>query len=667
MLATRTIMCYIFSRFVFYRNVSMAKTVGICLGASSLSLVMIEDDTIIKTQKIVHNGDPNHFLQKCVALLSDDVAVVVTGRKFRNSTKYYSISESVATECALKWHLSKYAEDQNATSVATLGAETFMVYHLDKEKHIKNVKAKNKCASGTGEFFLQQIKRMSLSLDEATSIANATEPYLVSGRCSVFCKSDCTHALNIGVPKANVTAGLAKMIAEKIEEILPADHSEKIFLVGGLTKNNLVMKYISQSYPNIIIPAEADYFEALGAAVYAADNPHNSRKRYQVDLHKSVFTTLPPIKDYSNRVTFHQEKRRNIVNGERCILGVDVGSTTTKAVIMAVSDNAILSDCYLYTNGDPITAARECYKKLLNDTDTCDLRIVGVGTTGSGRNIAGLHAQTDGVFNEITAHCAAAVFYDPKVDTIFEIGGQDAKYSYIVNRIPSDYAMNEACSAGTGSFIEEAAFESLGVKVTELETLALQGQQPPNFSDQCSAFISSDIKQAQQEGIAQDDIIAGLTYSICYNYVNRVKGNRPVGKKVFMQGGVCYNKSIPIAMAGVADADISVPPNPGLMGAFGVALVVAEKLQLGLLKEKKYSLQDLIHRNVIHHKSFICAGGVEKCDLKCKIAMIEVDGKKYPFGGACEKYNNHQTHTNQGDNYVALRNEIIFGDANLII
>jgi hypothetical protein len=224
--------------------------------------------------------------------------------------------------------------------------------------------------------------------------------------------------------------------------------------------------------------------------------------------------------------------------------------------------------------------------------------------------------------------------------------------------------MNEACSAGTGSFIEESAFESLGVKVTEIEGLALASEKPPNFSDQCSAFISSDIKTAQQEGISKNDIIAGLVYSICHNYLNRVKGNRPIGRKIFMQGGVCYNKAIPIAMAAISGADIIVPPEPGLMGAFGVALEVKEKLSLGLLTVGDFSLQELIEREVIYHNGFVCQGGKEKCDLKCPISVIEIDSKKFPFGGACEKYNSRNNSNSEIDiekyDFVKLRNDLLF-------
>jgi len=200
-------------------------------------------------------------------------------------------------------------------------------------------------------------------------------------------------------------------------------------------------------------------------------------------------------------------------------------------------------------------------------------------------------------------HATAAVYFDPQVDTIFEIGGQDAKYTYITNGVPSDYAMNEACSAGTGSFLEESAMESLGLDMEEISAVALKGEKPPNFNDQCAAFISSDIKNAIHEGIRHEDIVAGLVYAICMNYANRVKGNRPIGSKIFLQGGVCYNRAVPMAMASITGKPIIVPPEPGLMGAFGVALVVKKRIEAGMTAEKAFSLNPFsakeVRKNVI--------------------------------------------------------------------
>ena len=239
---------------------------------------------------------------------------------------------------------------------------------------------------------------------------------------------------------------------------------------------------------------------------------------------------------------------------------------------MRNTDNALLASVYLRTSGDPVGASRKCYRSILEQVeqhlDPSEISISGLGVCGSGRQIAGLHALTDGVINEIIAHATAAVYFDPQVDTIFEIGGQDAKYTYITNAVASDYAMNEACSAGTGSFLEESALETLGVKMEDIGDLALTGQRPPNFNDQCAAFIASDIKNAIHEGVAHQDIVAGLVYSICMNYSNRVKGNRPVGEKVFMQGGVCYNKAVPLAMASLVGKPIIVPARTRADGRF---------------------------------------------------------------------------------------------------
>jgi predicted nucleotide-binding protein (sugar kinase/HSP70/actin superfamily) len=255
------------------------------------------------------------------------------------------------------------------------------------------------------------------------------------------------------------------------------------------------------------------------------------------------------------------------------------------------------------------------------------------------------------------------VYFDPQVDTIFEIGGQDAKYTFITNSVPSDYAMNEACSAGTGSFLEESALETLGVKMEDIAEIALKGQRPPNFNDQCAAFIASDIKNAIHEGVAHEDIVAGLVYSICMNYSNRVKGNRPVGEKVFMQGGVCYNRAVPLAMTALVGKPIIVPPEPGLMGAFGVALEVQKRIESGLMAETRFDLEVLAGRKVLHGKSFTCRGGKEKCDRRCAIAVIEVEGQKYPFGGACNRYYNirHKMDFNiEKLDLVSLRQKFIF-------
>ncbi len=634
---------------------------GICVGASTVSIVHLTQPSpgqspatggsvsdrprIMASAQYPHDGDPKQTLLKALASLDMTVftRVAATGRRFRQILNLSTIPEPDAVELAYA-HIKP--ADTACPAIVSAGGETFMVYLLNRQGRITGVQTGNKCASGTGEFFLQQLRRMDVTLEEAATWSATEKPHLVSGRCSVFCKSDCTHATNTGVPRERVTAGLCRMMANKVLELLKKVDRRDIMVTGGTAQNQMMIAYLKQEISNLIVPEEAPCFEALGAALWALENDtRDFPGQDQLFLtEQATFDTLSPLANFKSEVEFKTIPRATIQPGDQCILGLDVGSTTTKAILLRTEDNAILASIYLRTNGDPVGASRQCYRAVLEEieksVDPAEINISGLGVCGSGRQIAGLHALTDGVINEIIAHAAAAVYFDPEVDTIFEIGGQDAKYTYITNGVASDYAMNEACSAGTGSFLEESALETLGVQMEDIADVALKGKHPPNFNDQCAAFIGSDIKNAIHDGIAHEDIVAGLVYSICMNYANRVKGNRPMGEKVFMQGGVCYNRAVPMAMASLLGKPIIVPPEPGLMGAFGVALEVKKRLEVGLMAAQRFDLSTLIERRVEYGKSFICGGGKEKCDRRCEIAMIRMDGEKYPFGGACNRYYN---------------------------
>jgi predicted CoA-substrate-specific enzyme activase len=639
------------------------RSLGICIGASTISFVNAEDNggkiCILSASSIIHDGNPKKMLQEYFEKNDcSGLSVIVTGRKFKHLINTEMIPEPEAIEQSVRY----LKLEGKYRCIASLGGENFIIYCLNEKGNIDTVLTGNKCASGTGEFFLQQIRRMNLSIDESLKLSRKDSPYVVSGRCSVFCKSDCTHALNKGIEKGHVVAGLCKMIADKTIELLSKQDSRQVVIIGGVSQNESVVSFIRDEYPDVYIPAEATYFEALGASIRGLQR---ESKLDTDNLFKSNvlnFSTLEPLDRNSSRVIFKTIQRSEAEAGDVCILGLDVGSTTTKAVIMRVKDNALLASVYLRTNGNPIQASIDCYKEL-KDQIKNPIRIIGLGTTGSGRHIAALHALTKGVINEIIAHAVAASYFDKDVDTIFEIGGQDAKYTHLTNGIASDYAMNEACSAGTGSFLEESAKETLNILYTDIGDIAFTAGSPLNFNDQCAAFISSDIKNASHEGTSKENIVAGLVYSICMNYVNRVKGNRPVGKKVFMQGGVCYNRAVPYAMSNLINKEIIVPPEPGLMGAFGVALEIKNRIDLGFLQESEFDLENLVNREFSYGKEFICAGGKEKCDRKCSIAIIEVEGKKYPFGGACSKYYNERNHIKiptEKNDYVRIRQDLVF-------
>jgi activator of 2-hydroxyglutaryl-CoA dehydratase len=253
------------------KNQKYLKAIGICLGASTISAVELSNTHgELKINRVVikpHEGNPkDEFARVINDLHVDGVPVLVTGRKFREFVTLPSITEPEAVEYALEY---VSGGEKNFDAVVSAGGETFMVYRLDHEQKIAGISTGNKCASGTGEFFLQQIKRMNLGIVEAVDLAHKGKPYAVSGRCSVFCKSDCTHALNKGEPIANVTAGLCQMIAQKILELLAKVPHDRVMVVGGTAQNRVVIDHIKREIGEVIVPEQAAYFEALGAALAA--------------------------------------------------------------------------------------------------------------------------------------------------------------------------------------------------------------------------------------------------------------------------------------------------------------------------------------------------------------------------------------------------------------
>jgi len=229
------------------------------------------------------------------------------------------ITEPEAIEYALK-HYSK-SRRRRFNALISLGSENFILYELDEAARIIKVQTGNKCASGTGEFFLQQIRRMNVGLDEAINLAKGSEPYYVSGRCSVFCKSDCTHALNKGIPIGRVCAGLGNMITEKIIELLQSTKKEDILIVGGLTKNSYVVESLKEKLKNLTIPQHAEIFEAIGAAIFAYEK---KKKPYSVRLieEKVSFSTLSTLGESDKLVRFENRE-----------MGTNQKSSLTKSLV----------------------------------------------------------------------------------------------------------------------------------------------------------------------------------------------------------------------------------------------------------------------------------------------------------------------------------------------
>jgi predicted CoA-substrate-specific enzyme activase len=640
-------------------------SLGINIGSSSLKAVLLDNDLVLWSTVVPHEGDFQNAVRQALASYKfpEGVKTLVTGNEGRYLFNLNNTIEPVCVEQALQ-HVGS-----RVNAVVSMGGEDLVVYTIDENGKIINNFSGNKCASGTGEFFKQQLARMDMKLDDVEAVPDEARVMSLSTRCSVFMKSDCTHRLNKReATKDDIVLSLSNVMAVKVIDFLKRAkvHKGTVLLTGGITRNRHIIRFIRENAPeiNFVVPAEAAFFEALGAAYLARENG-NPLPEFDALLkpNKIRFGNLDDLKDWTERVTYFEASEGRVEAGREYILGVDGGSTTTKACLIDVETSQIVASHYGRTHGDPVKALKLCLKeisaKVREDIGEESINISMSATTGSSREILGVFMETQGVYNEIIAHAVGTTFFSSDVETIFEIGGQDAKYVLLKNGVPIDYAMNEACSAGTGSFLEESAQGDLNIEhAWEIGDIALGADAPLKFGEHCSAFINSDIRKAIQQGATRANITAGIVTSIVSNYLNRVVGNRTIGAKIFLQGGVAKNKAIPLAFAMLLNKDILVPPSPELMGCFGVGLLARQKHADGLLDKTPVDMQALIDQEIVYERVFTC----KSCDNLCPIQVLVVNGHKYMFGGRCNKYANMRKKAVDIPifDYVARRQDLMF-------
>ena len=642
------------------------RSVGINIGSSSLKLVLLEDQKIVWSTVLPHEGDMSGALRK--ALMEGDIPkgtnALVTGTEGRY---LFNISNTVETLC-IEQALKETGEKVDA--VVTMGGEDLVVYTLNESGKVVNNFSGSKCASGTGEFFKQQLGRMDMTLEEVNDVPQDAKVTSLSARCSVFMKSDCTHRLNKReATRADIVLSLSSVMATKVIDFLKRARIKqgRVLLTGGITLNQHIVRFIREAAPGIefLVPETASYYEALGAAYLAGENGSPLPAVSKLLKEGRVkFARFPSLKSQFNQVKYFDHPEKKVERGREYILGVDGGSTTTKACLIDMETSEIVASHYGRTHGDPVKALKLCLgkikEKIVDDIGSMDITISLAATTGSSREILGVFLETPGVYNEIIAHAYGTTYFAEDVDTIFEIGGQDAKYVLLKNKVPIDYAMNEACSAGTGSFLEESASGDLNIpEASEIGDIAIQAENPLKFGEHCSAFINSDIRKAIQQGALREDITAGIVTSIVSNYLNRVVGNRTVGRKIFLQGGVAKNKAVPLAFAMLLNKEILVPPSPELMGCFGVGILAKEKLRDGLLDKVTVDIDALLGTEITYESIFIC----KSCANFCPIQILKVNNNKYMFGGRCSKYANTRKKSQTGEpavDYVQKRSDLHF-------
>jgi predicted CoA-substrate-specific enzyme activase len=637
----------------------MARFVGIDIGAETIKLVEATGNgdgalQIVRRQAVEHGKEPG---AKLVELLGSwewegVEAAAVTGRLGRIA----QLPRLPAKQAQIAGY--RLLRGDAPATIVTIGSRGFSVLELHASRppvHREN----SRCAQGTGNFLRQLVDRFGLSVEEAARVAEAVaEPAPLSGRCPVILKTDMTHLANKGEPTERILAGLLDAIAENVEVLVkPRRAPPRVLLTGGVARSRRVREhfraFLARNGMELVdVDLEETLFlEAAGCAVQAAARgghppPLDQLLRAPDEVR---LETLPPLSRSLARVRRMTAPPPPAPGPPReVLLGFDIGSTGAKLVALDPRAGAAIWEAWHRTGGDPVGAAQGLMRAFL-DGPAGHHPVKGLGATGSGREIVGSLLATchgpDAVFvlNEIAAHAAGALHHDPRVDTIFEIGGQDAKYVRLESGRVVDAAMNEACSAGTGSFIEEQGrrFEGLA-SVERLGEVAVKADGAIALGQHCSIFMAEVIDEAVAAGAPRDRIVAGLYDSIVANYLNRVKGSRSVGEVIFCQGMPFAADALAAAVARQTGSEVIVPPSPGTTGALGIALLAAE----GLAWERAEPLDGrrFLDARVEKKDRFVCGatsgcgGGGNKCRIDRLTTLVAGERQRFTWGGGCALY-----------------------------
>lgn len=552
------------------------------------------------------------------------------------------------------------------------------------------------CAAGTGSFLDQQATRLKYRVEEIGEVvAHAKCAARIAGRCSVFAKSDMIHAQQKGFSTAEVLKGLCEAVARNFKSNIVRGKAIKprIALIGAVSQNRGVAQALLETFrlseDQMFIPEEYAWVGAIGCALLErsqrderASKPKATRMWVNTHGSNGNHRDLAPLKlDNVVLLREHPEASSSaslhLSNGHKIstYLGIDIGSVSTNLALLDETGR-LLHGIYLRTSGRPVEVVQEGLQEI-DGIFGGKIVVRGVGTTGSGRELIGELVGADTVNDEITAHKTGAVFvhermvkgkavagfgengHSADVDTIFEIGGQDSKFISIDHGVVVDFAMNEACAAGTGSFLEEQA-ERMGIQIKdEFAARAMASRAPARLGERCTVFMERDVTAWMHRGASIDDLAAGLAYSVAVNYLNRVVRGRKIGDIIYFQGGTAYNDSVAAAFSQILGKRIIVPPHNGIIGAIGMALIAREVTRAkervqeqtgagamtsmaaaGVGSDSYASIVAAtistfrgfdLNKTSFKTREFVCKACSNYCDMK----EITVEGRKTYWGDKC--------------------------------
>jgi predicted CoA-substrate-specific enzyme activase len=571
---------------------------GLDVGAIAVHAVLVDDQgRAIARRSRAHHGE----LLPTVRAVIEDLpraaeigAIQLVGSQAEPVGLALELEPGDAVDATLRAMRRDYPQ---VRQIIDAGGSSLSLIRLHPDGRFAGFQANTLCAAGTGSFLDEQAARLGFQQEQLASLPSMDEPPDIAARCAVFAKSDLIHRQQEGHSKEACWCGLCHGLSRTMVMTLFKGRTPEppLAIVGGVALNPEVVRALGRELDvELVVPDHPDTVTALGAALQAEPlaQPLNldlltgrgseaagAARRPALVLERTQYPSFEVQEEWLDehgtevRITAWPADGRLVGT-----LGIDIGSTSTKAALVD-AQGTVLLDLYRRTAGDPIGATRKLLQALrtISTERSASLEITGMGTTGSGRKLVGAVFGADAVVNEISTHVAGAMHTDPSIDTIFEIGGQDAKYVHTVDGRLHEANMNYVCAAGTGSFVEELS-RKLGFELHSLGDQLL-GVEPPITSDRCTVFMEQDARHLLRRGFSPREVMGAVVYSVVQNYLSKVVGHRPRSKtKVFFQGATARNKALVAAAENLLDVEIVVSPYAHVMGAWGVALITTRRL-----------------------------------------------------------------------------------------
>ncbi|MBQ9065259.1 MAG: 2-hydroxyacyl-CoA dehydratase [Blautia sp.] len=653
-------------------------TLGIDIGSTTVKIAILDvNENLVFADYERHYANIQETLadllsKACDSIGDRPVSPVITGSgglTLANHLEVPFVQEVIAVSTALQ----KIAPQ---TDVAIeLGGEDAKIIYFEGgniEQRMNGI-----CAGGTGSFIDQMASLLQTDASGLNEYAkNYNALYPIAARCGVFAKTDIQPLINDGATKEDLAASIFQAVVNQTISGLACGkpiRGHVAFLGGPLhflpELKQAFIRTLKLDDEHAISPENSHLFAAMGSAMNAKeevsfllsamrDRLKNSIKLdFEVARMEPLFSSEEDLNAFRERQAAYKVETADLASYKgNCFLGIDAGSTTTKTALVS-DEGKLLYSFYSNNNGNPlkttIRSIQEIYEKL-----PADAHIAWSCSTGYGEALIKAALILDEGEVETVSHYYAAAFFDPEVDCILDIGGQDMKCIKIKNQTVDSVQLNEACSSGCGSFIETFA-KSLNYSVQDFAKEALFARHPIDLGTRCTVFMNSKVKQAQKEGAEVSDISAGLAYSVIKNAlykVIKVSDASELGKHIVVQGGTFYNDAVLRSFERIANCEAIRPDIAGIMGAFGAALIARERYEEG----KKSSMLSIDRINSLEYttKMANCRG----CTNSCRLTINRFSGgRQYISGNRCERGLGKEKNKDHIPNLFEYKYKRIFG------